>query len=175
MKSLDPKAKWLFFWSFLLRSFFFALIISVWLTTFLSSILGSPSDEGSVLGALIFLLPVFFIILGLFIWLLYLWAVWTYNNYKYQLTEDTVKIERGVIWKKYSSIPYERVQNVDIHRGLLARLLGLSDLQIQTAGYSGYTRGGIATEGRLPGLDPKTAEQLRDELIKRVKGTKQGL
>lgn len=101
----------------------------------------------------------------------FFWAVWTYNNYRYQLTREGFKIESGVVWKKYIFIPYERIQNIDLARGIIARLLGLSDLHIQTAGYSGRMR----AEGRIPGLGPETAENLREDLIKRVKGTKQGL
>jgi len=51
------------------------------------------------------------------------------------------------------------------------RILGLSDLQIQTAGYAGYIR----MEGRIPGILPEEAERLREYLIKKVKGAKQGL
>ena len=88
--------------------------------------------------------------------------------------EDVFKKESGVIWKKYVSIPYERIQNVDIYRGVFARILGLSDLHIQTAGASvvSYGRGGLAgvgAEGRLPGIGKDVAEKLRDGLIKRAK------
>ena len=110
----------------------------------------------------------------------YIWAKLTYRFWGYQLTKDAFKKEHGVIWKKYVSIPYERIQNIDIHRGILARILGLSDLKIQTAGYSAvsYGRGrmaGIGAEGYLLGLDKQVAEQLREELIRKAKGTKQGL
>jgi len=85
-------------------------------------------------------------------------------------------VEKGIIWKRNVSIPYERIQNVDILRGIFARMFGLSDLQIQTAGQSATTGFSLlsSSEGRLPGLDIQTAEKLRDELIKRAKG-KQGV
>jgi len=161
MKHLHPRAKWLFFWTYASVPTFLNVPIFIGLITFL---IASGSQYWFILVAYLFFA-------GLFFSFLYLWSTWAYNNYKYLLKEDIIRIERGVIWKKYSSIPYERVQNVDIHRGILARILGLSDLQIQTAGYSGYT----LSEGRIPGLDPKIAEQLREELIKKVQGTKQGL
>ncbi|MEK7680604.1 MAG: PH domain-containing protein [Patescibacteria group bacterium] len=82
----------------------------------------------------------------------------------------------GVITKKYVTIPYDKIQNVDIYRGILARILGLSDLHIQTAGaslqISRYGLLGAAAEGRLSGLSQADAEQLRDELIRRAKRTK---
>lgn len=54
----------------------------------------------------------------------------------------------------------------------MARILGISDIQIQTAGMSGVA----LSEGRLPGLSRRDAEALRDELIHRVSKSKdQGL
>jgi len=58
----------------------------------------------------------------------------------------------------------------------LARILGLSDLQIQTAGMSAtvgsYGIFGAGAEGRLQGVSQKEAERLRDELIRRARGSK---
>lgn len=106
----------------------------------------------------------------------YIWAKLSYRFYKYELVEDGFRKESGVIWKKYVTIPYERIQNVDIYRGILARMLGLSDLQIQTAGMSAtvgrYGFGGAGAEGRLPGVSQQDAEKLRDGLIKRARGSK---
>jgi len=118
---------------------------------------------------------IFPFVIAFWVFISYIWAKLSYRFWRYDFTEDAIKIEKGVIWKKYISIPYERVQNVDIYRGILARIFKLSDLHIQTAGYSGYGKYGMGTEGRLPGLDIQTAEQLREELVKKVKGTKQGL
>jgi len=107
----------------------------------------------------------------------YIWARLKYSSWRYELVENAIRIEKGIITKKYISIPYQRVQNVDIYRGILARIFKLSDLHIQTAGYSGgygkYGKGG--TEGKLPGLDIQVAEQLREGLVGKVSGTKQGL
>lgn len=96
----------------------------------------------------------------------------SYKYYRYELREDGFRKELGVIWKKYTTIPYDRIQNVDIYRGVIDRILGLSELHIQTAGMSGFGQWGALSEGRLPGLLPETAEKLRDELIKRVRNSK---
>lgn len=94
----------------------------------------------------------------------YIWAKWEYRFYRYELREDGFRKEHGVIAKKYVTIPYERIQNVDIYRRLIERILGVSTLKIQTAGGSSL---GIGAEGSLPGLSHQVAEQLRDELVKR--------
>ena len=167
MEKLHPRAIWIFFFRF--------LGVGLFLVIFLGWFLGKAAEiitEG--------LPSLWWIFVFFLVWLggSYLWAKLSYNAYKYQLTEDAFKKEQGVIWKKYVSVPYERIQNVDIHRGILARILGLSDLMIQTAGYSGgYGRRGIGhePEGRLPGVSRERAEQLREELIQRSKGTKSGV
>jgi len=169
MEKLNPKAFWIFFFRFLFRGLFLVIFLAIWLASFLTQFGGKTTF-------LWWLLP-FFVLYLIFCWT---WAKLTYRFWRYQLTEAAFKKEHGVIWKKYVSIPYERIQNIDIRRGILDRVLGLSTLFIQTAGYSAtyYGRGravGIGAEGYLPGLDRNVAEQLREELIKRAKGNKQGL
>ncbi len=97
----------------------------------------------------------------------YVWARLRYKFYKYELTENAFQSERGVLYKKQVFIPYERIQNVDIERRLLYRMLGLSLLSIQTAGGTG------SSEGSLPGITPEKAEELRAEFIRRAKQTKE--
>ena len=115
----------------------------------------------------------FFWLAVLYIVICFIAAKLTYKYYKYELTDRGFRKESGIIYKKYVTIPYDRIQNVDIHRGITARILGLSDLHIQTAGTSAPSAIG---EGRLPGLSVEIAERLRDELVDRAKNNKdQGL
>ena len=168
MKSLHPNSVWLFFLQGLRAALFLFIAPLYFLFIFLSTEIS------------IGITPIFFVLLIVwFIILLviaYIWAKLSYQNYKYELTDNGFKKELGVIRKKYVTIPYERIQNVDIYRGILARILKLSDLHIQTAGMSiGSGSYGGLSEGRLPGLSVQVAEQLRDELIKRARGKYQGL
>ena len=101
----------------------------------------------------------------------------TYINWKYEFTDDSLKIEKGVIVKRYKSIPYERVQNVDITRGIVARMAGFSTIDIQTAGYSGaYSgRGQVGTsEGHIPAVSIKAAEKIREFLMAKISHRKSG-
>jgi uncharacterized membrane protein YdbT with pleckstrin-like domain len=178
MKQLDPKAVWLFFVTFALRWFIVIVIFSFWVFS-----LFLTRNVGILVGA-----PVPFSGLLSFFWIVplgclalcFVWAKLTYRFYRYELTDAGFRKESGVIYKKYVTIPYDRIQNVDIYRGILARLLGLSDLQIQTAGASAsfgrYGARGMGAEGRLPALSREVAEQVRDELVQRARSPKsQGL
>jgi len=177
MKQLNPKAVWLFFISFILRAFIPIIFLSIWGFVFLGGLSESLDNGGEFsFGFLNWL----WIIIPVFLILCFVWAKLTYHFYRYELTDVGFRKELGVIYKKYVTIPYDRIQNVDIYRGILARILGLSDLNIQTAGISAtvgqYSISGGGSEGRLPALSRETAEQLRDELIQRARQTKnQGL
>ncbi|RME79146.1 MAG: hypothetical protein D6769_03250 [Methanobacteriota archaeon] len=100
----------------------------------------------------------------------YVWARLSYDNYSYDIGEREVNIERGVIYKKYVSIPYGRVQNVNVVRGIFARIFGYSTLQIETAGTSGVNR----AEGLIPAVPVDKAMQFRDKIMEKISG-KQGL
>ena len=171
MKQLHPRAVWLFFFSRIIAWIFIAGFLSIQGAIILSDIGKSPGDFVSMPFFGWFIL--IFVILMIFA---YIVARLTYHFYRYELTDNEYRAERGIIWKRYVSIPYERIQNVDIYRGIIDRLLGLSDLQIHTAGYGAVgsaMRLKLGSEGRLPGLDRQEAELIRDELIKRAKGSKQ--
>lgn len=162
MKQLDPKAVWLFFIKFLSG----LLPIMIFFGAGFSSYFQDASP----------LLIVFVIVILPWTFIAYIFSKLTYHYYKYELLPEGFRKEHGIIWKKYVTIPYDRIQNVDIYRGLVARLLGLSDLQIQTAGGISAGSYGAMSEGRLPGLSKEVAETLRDELIrKRPNHSAQGL
>jgi uncharacterized membrane protein YdbT with pleckstrin-like domain len=174
MKRLDPKAVWLFFISFVLKSFFIVLFFPVWAFLILGDIAGNK--EVYIFDFLVW----YWVIVPVFIVICYAWARLSNYYYRYELAESGFRKESGVIYKRYVTVPYDRIQNVDIHRGIWARILGLSDLQVQTAGASAsvsrYGAMGLSAEGRLPGLSKEVAEQLRDELVERARHSRnQGL
>lgn len=164
MRKLHPGAKLLFFiqYLFLLGIFIVPLLFGAF-----SSIVLSRAFGIDFFNMFIFCLIAVFCLIGF----CYILAILSYNNWGYEFRKDNLYIKRGIIWKHYSSIPYERVQNVDIVRGVIARLVGFSCLRIQTAGYSGA----VSAEGSLPALDEKEAEEYRDFLLKFIKGEKGGL
>src|SRR3989442_1409966 len=64
-------------------------------------------------------------------------AVWVqvaYRNYWYAALADHLIVARGVLFKTRTYIPYGRIQNVNVTRTILDRLLGLSRITVDTAG-----------------------------------------
>ena len=101
-----------------------------------------------------------------------LFAVLSYKNFSYCVEKNYFKIEKGIIWKKQVSIPFNKIQNVDVKRGILARLFGFSVIDIHTTGYSpkfSFWQGTSSNdvEGHLPGVSIEQAEKLQMGLTRK--------
>ncbi len=175
MDKLHPGARWLFRLRAYYPLFFIGLFVTIYSFQILRFFAGGSTGLGFVFAIIFY---IFFVII-----VAEIYARMSYNRYIYEITHDGVKVERGIIWKKYTSIPYERVQNVDIRRGIIARMFGFSTVEIETAGQSGYggnhhgfrfgRRGNrrYQSEGHLPAIDVNGAEKIREFVMKRVKQT----
>jgi putative membrane protein len=98
-----------------------------------------------------------------------LFVAWLiYSRYKFCLSEDSLKIKRGVLNKEEVSIPYRQIQDVDIKRDISFQMMGLSRIVILTAGHEDEKPGEDDSEGILPALDKDLAEWLQTELLKRA-------
>jgi membrane protein YdbS with pleckstrin-like domain len=85
----------------------------------------------------------------------------------YQLRQDDLLFRRGIMFTRFVSVPYGRMQLVDVTRGPIARWLGLADLKFVTA---------AASSGVLiPGLAEADAESLRDRLVELAESRRAGL
>ena len=160
MKKLHPGAKWIFRLGAYAVLIFLGFFFSVWGAAVLSIFFGGT-------GAIItFILSyiIFIIVFG------EIYARMAYNRWFYEFTEHGLKLERGIIWKRYSNIPYDRIQNVDVRRGIIARIIGFSTVDVQTAGYSGYGNGRGMSEGHIPAVGIAEAEKIRDSVLKKITG-----
>jgi uncharacterized protein len=85
----------------------------------------------------------------------------------FQLRDDDLLFRRGLLFQRFVSVPYGRMQLVDINRGPVSRVLGLSDLKFVTAAASS----GVS----IPGLPLAEAEELRDRLVELAESRRVGL
>ena len=88
------------------------------------------------------------------------WVVMRYRVWVYQVREDSLYLERGVLVHRRTHVPYVRIQHVDTSRGPLERWLGLSTLVVYTAGSRG-------ADVSIPGLEPDEAQDLQQR-VKRL-------
>ena len=170
MEKLHPGARWIF----RVRAYSLFFVPIIFLIVFGFSFLKMLSE--------ILFSGVFIIAFGSMIFLLIIfgeiYSRMAYNRWFYEFTKRELKIESGIIFKKYRSIPYQRIQNAEIHRGIIARMFGFSTLEIHTAGYSGmHSRYGRAkAEGHIPAVSIIAAEKIREFVMDKIARSKgQGL
>lgn len=85
-------------------------------------------------------------------------AVLTYRNFFFYATADAFIIEKGVLGKERITVPFERIQTVNINQNLIQRVLGVVGLNIDTAGSS-------AKELEIAALPKATAKQIQSFLM----------
>jgi membrane protein YdbS with pleckstrin-like domain len=158
MEHLHPGYKWSIRLTALLNSVIFIIFIAIGVGT-------------RDLGSTILIVSFFVVPILIYLIILEVYTRMSYNRWKYKFETHQLKIEHGIIWKKFTSIPYERVQNVGIKRGLLARMLGYSTLEIETAGRSsgwGRKNQQYKSEGHIPAVSIKAAEMISEFLLKKI-------
>lgn len=81
-----------------------------------------------------------------------------YLTTRYGFEGDRFVVTSGLVWKQNRTIPLERIQNVNLQRNVLHRLLGVSQVDIQTAS-------GLGSEASLRVLSDKDAQELKHVLL----------
>ena len=81
------------------------------------------------------------------------WLAW--RRFRYCVGATEIVIESGILHRNRRSIPFDRVQDVDIERTFLARLFGLAKVRIETGA-------GGKDEGLLDSVSLAEAHRLRE-------------
>ncbi|SEH10767.1 hypothetical protein SAMN04487967_0049 [Natronorubrum sediminis] len=85
------------------------------------------------------------------------YAIRLYQVWRFELQDDALYLERGVVTFVETAVPFVRVQHVDTQFGPVERVLGLSSVVV-------YTAGSRNADVRIPGLTPDRADDLQDTL-----------
>ena len=72
-----------------------------------------------------------------------------------------VLFRHGIIATNTLIIPYNRIQHVALHEGLLSRYFGLSKIEI-------FTAGGSSSDIQIPGITKEQAENIKQLLMGKI-------
>ena len=86
-----------------------------------------------------------------------------WRRFSFRVGADEIRIDSGVFHRTNRSIPFDRVQDVDITQGPVARLLGIAKVKFETGG-SAAAKG---EDGVLPAVSLERAQELRDQVRQR--------
>jgi membrane protein YdbS with pleckstrin-like domain len=109
------------------------------------------------------------------------WAGLLWKNYSFELLDDKIVVRSGVIGRRKVMIPYERIQNVNVQKGVLERIFGVSSIQIETAGSAGMPGNGAGyglyafkslAEGTIQGITD--TEPIEKFIMKKIRASKAG-
>ncbi|WP_205479329.1 PH domain-containing protein [Sphingomonas arenae] len=87
-----------------------------------------------------------------------------WRRFEYRVGAHEIRIDSGIISRTHRSIPFDRVQDVDISQGPIARLLGLAKVKFETGGSAG------SDEAVLPAIALARAQSLREHIRARRGG-----
>lgn len=92
-------------------------------------------------------------------------VVWTivspplaWHRWRWGMDDELLVLRWGILWHHERAIPISRLQHVDLSRGPIERLLGLTTLIVHTAGTT-------SASFDLPGLADAQARSLRDRIL----------
>lgn len=84
---------------------------------------------------------------------------WTYQRWRYCISETSIQIEKGIFFKRKILIPMGKIQHVDAKQGPILKKYGLSTVILSTA----------AGSHEIPGLAEETADSIRKEIERHVR------
>lgn len=144
MERLDPRVRVVW----LVRVVVFAVVAAGGIAFAVGALDGRPVDSPAVAGVTAFVL-----VIGLGTG----YTELRYRAWGFEVQDDTLYIERGVLVNVQTVVPYVRVQHVDSRRGPLERVLGLGRVVVYTAGSRG-------ADVSIPGLKADRATEVQQSL-----------
>ncbi len=79
----------------------------------------------------------------------------------YKIRAKDIHYKRGWISRSLTSVPFNRIQHVEIAQGMVDRWMGLATLKV-------YTAGGSQSDLSIPGLTYAKASKLRQFLLQKI-------
>ncbi len=137
-----------------IRISIFFLIASVVLATTLLLADEIPTKLVAILGgSIIILITAFLIILSNL----------EFPRKGYLVREHDISFKKGLITFKLTTVPYNRIQHVEVNQGLLPKIFQLASIKI-------YTAGGSYSDLSIPGLQSNEAHRLKAFLSDQISG-----
>ncbi|GAB3079899.1 PH domain-containing protein [Pedococcus soli] len=84
------------------------------------------------------------------------WLSWRFSRYR--LGATLIELRTGFLFRQHRQVRFDRIQAVDVGRPLLARLTGLSEVVVQSAG-------GKDSQLKLSFLADTRAQEVREQLM----------
>lgn len=145
---LHPRLKQMFVWSNILTIIILLVLVGFVFLTFSEDNI----DVATGFAVLVGIFSIFLILYTIF------FTPRVYSNRGYALRAHDITYRHGAIFKKVSTIPFKKVQQVEVVQGLAGKICRLHGLQIITGA---QVQSGVT----ITGLTKEDAERLRAFII----------
>jgi putative membrane protein len=71
--------------------------------------------------------------IGVFVVGIFVTTLFRYFSVRYQIAENDLIVDEGIISRKHRTIPVQRIQNIDLKQTLLHRLFKVAEVRVETA------------------------------------------
>ena len=100
-------------------------------------------------------------LLALVIVLIFFFSLLSYRKKGFAFRNHDVLFRSGIIATSTMVIPYNRIQHVSLHEGLVSRYFGLAKIEI-------FTAGGNSSDIEIPGIEKSQAEDIKQLLMGKI-------
>ncbi|WP_439027957.1 PH domain-containing protein [Haloarchaeobius sp. DT45] len=140
---------------FALEAIVLAIVLAIVGVLALTGVLFEPELWVLAVGAAAVLVPVAFVT-----W----WIPAFYRSADYRLTADELEYRRGVFFQQKTTVPYNRITNVDSVQGPVQRVVDAGTVRIHTAGFGGQTGAELTIDG------VSDFEDIKEQVLDAVRG-----
>lgn len=124
-----------------------------------------PAEYISLASTIIFIYLAFLVVCSAVL----LAAAWLeYQRYAITVGADDFTVERGLVRMEKIGIPYRRVKNIKIDRGLFDQIIGVSDVIVTVLGSEENEFSEEKTTIVLPWVSKDIAQAIQDTVLKKV-------
>ena len=89
------------------------------------------------------------------------WSFFSHRYKGYALREQDILYKTGVLWRKKTILPFNRIQHIETHRSLLQRKLNIASLRL-------FTAGGQKADLVIAGMDSSTTDEIKQFLLSKI-------
>ena len=102
-----------------------------------------------------------FALLFILIIISYVWTIKGFKKKEYALRERDVVYKSGLVWKRTTVLPFNRIQHAEVEQGPLQRLFQLSQLKV-------YTAGGSSSDLTISGISLEVAQSMKEFILRKT-------
>lgn len=113
--------------------------------------------EDEILAYVTYIYLAFFVVFGY----IFLHLVLSFPKKKYAIREKDISYKSGLFIKLLTTVPFSRIQHVEIDEKPISRIFGLSSLSVYTAGDS-------SDDLEIKGLKRETALQIKEFISRKI-------